>query len=685
MQDSCSGSQPPTEDQRLWQRDTTDERESVPRAHLPSNLASANSRQIRTADVILSPPDRRSYRIESNVRTQYFGPTAHSSYLARDLPPTSGNVRTPLNEGSNANMSNSTLEQGTGSAYSSADELVEASDEDANSESSFEADEVGRWNETKKQTKIRYLLAEHSLTDSLHKFKERISWMYSPIVNLNVEILKQHNGRRTFEADMKAALGMAIVANVNASEGAKMSVPRPRHFHQITLQTYDLCWSSLNERRWTACNSLEVQQAFFLLCIFLLNFNGGEMADHFSSVFGICVAKAIESGLNKQTLPTVNASSVVQEERQRLFWELYSLDAFRSLAYGRPCLFQDNTITVNVPDLVAGENDFHIIKYTNARIINRIMASHLNETSRDFQKTMEFDSQIRELFNRLPSRLRVQKLHRIGNTLKQSSTEVLQSCTLALNIHQTLLNLYRPWFVSSTLARIHGKENHYTAQHERSSLCLAESSQAMIDLCSRAYSSDPDTLMNWAFFLHHAFNAGVCRAIQAIYGHSTDPLHHSAKDDVDESIELLGRAKAHNRDSVWTEKAHLLKKLRQTYVRCKSGFTNPTKTPNPSMALRLLGATLHSQDDGMEEVPSGGTVVSDNSNYDSLELNQFETNPMGESHQSTAMESSIADTNDASNWLDLLNNDAFTLTMADLWNTKDAPWAETGTFEQHVG
>ncbi|MCO5588249.1 hypothetical protein L7F22_042204 [Adiantum nelumboides] len=679
MQDSCSGIHSPSEEKRLRQTDTRAEREPLPRVHVPvSNLAHTIPRQTSTTNVTdridRSPQHSlRSLLVDRNGRTQYFGPTAHSSYLT-------SNIRAREND--------------KGSAYTSADELTEEID-DTQAEieefdntrrgNSVDYDGIGQTTKSSKQEMLNALLpTEDSLKDILDRFQEQVCWMYSPIVNLNVETLQLHEGLDSFEKDERTALCFAIMSNVQASEGASENLSRPSQFHQQILQkTYKLCWSVLNSRQWTACNSLTIQQTFFLLCIFLLNFRGGQMSDHFSSVFGICIAKAIESGLNTESNPSANTDSIIQKERQRLFWELYSLDAFRSLAYGRPCFFQDAAITLNIPD---GEDDFHIIKYANSRIINRIMASHLNKSSDDFEKTMEFDSQIRDLFARLPSRLRIQNIHRIGNSLRQSPTEILQSCTLALNIHQTLLHLYRPWFVSSTLARIQGKENSYTAQHERSALCLAESSQAMIDACSRVYSSHPQIMMNWAFFLHHTFNAGVCRAIQAIYGHSTDPLHYTAKDDVDESIELLGRAKAHNRESVWTEKARLLKKLRQTYVRCQGDITKPTKKqmPKASTALKLLGATLHSHDDEVEGESSRDTFIFDNVNYQPLSTNYSDTTlTVFQDNQHTSLiGNTIADTNDASSWLDLLNNDAFTLTMADLWNTKDVPWMDTSSYEQ---
>ena len=155
------------------------------------------------------------------------------------------------------------------------------------------------------------------------------------------------------------------------------------------------------------------------------------MSDRFSSVFGICVAKAIESGLYTDAKVGHNDDHAVERETQRLFWELYSLDAFRSLAYCRPCFFQDATITAAKPSVLTDDDAFHAIKYENAQIINRFMTHHIQSSRANFQETVDLDLQVRQLFERIPSHLRVRRASRLRVGAQQTVRNVLQGCTIA--------------------------------------------------------------------------------------------------------------------------------------------------------------------------------------------------------------------------------------------------------------
>ncbi len=407
----------------------------------------------------------------------------------------------------------------------------------------------------------------------VEEFEASIAWMFCP-----VEASKLSSSLDGSDDDASA---LSLVAKVvvfawRAAVQRDISAAgseRVGELGEVGEVAFQQCWRTLDQARWSRCNSLTVQQALFLLCIFLLNFKGGQMADRFSSVFGICVAKAIESGLYTDAMGGQAEDASVRRQRRRLFWELYSLDAFRSLAYCRPCFFQDNTITAAKPSVLSDDDAFHAIKYENAQIINRFMTHHLHSCRTNFQETLDLDLQVRQLFERIPSHLRVRRANRLSSGRQQTIRQILQGCTVALNIHQTLLTLYRPWFVSSTLeeARAMDGGERNSAQHQRARLCIGESASAMIDLCSRAYAADAQTTMHWAYFLHHTFNAGVCRAMQAIYGHAGDPFNHSAVDDVDEAMALLEKTQEHGRGHVWLPRAHVLRKLRQRIERAATG------------------------------------------------------------------------------------------------------------------
>ncbi|KAJ9478941.1 Zn(2)-C6 fungal-type domain-containing protein [Pseudozyma hubeiensis] len=587
---------------------------------------------------LASSPMRGQNRGDSNTSggwPQYYGQSAHSSYLAASFSPP------PLPPPS-----------ARSAAAASSDRSKPASSKRARRA------EGDSW--VQLDTDYQYFLdhVQDGMDESVLKdFKASIAWMYCPI-----EASKCRSVFDGAEADM-LALRLVVKVVVFAWQTAVLK-DHPAGSERIGEVALQQCWRALDKADWSRSNSLAVQQALFLLCIFLLNFDGGQMSERFSSVFGICVAKAIESGLYTDAKVGQDDDQTVQRQRQRLFWELYSLDAFRSLAYCRPCFFQDATISAAKPSVLTDDDAFHAIKYENAQIINRFMSHHLYSVRTDFQKTVDLDHQVRQLFEHIPSHLRVRRVNRISSGQHQSIRQMLQGCTIALNIHQTLLTLYRPWFVSNTLAEAQGKGDRHSAQYQRAKLCIGESASAMIDLCSRAYAVDPQTTMHWAFFLHHTFNAGVCRAIQAIYGHASDPLSYTAVDDVDEAIALLDKTQEHGCGQMWRPRAHVLRKLRQRIDRVYNGAARNAGGERSRRAsyFSLLGATVPVE-------PAQSSTGTD----------QQQLQPEAESSSTSLLTShdlASATPDDAassSGWLDLLNADAFTLSMADLWSVEGLP------------
>ncbi|TKY88624.1 hypothetical protein EX895_002613 [Sporisorium graminicola] len=564
-------------------------------------------------------------------RPQYYGQSAHSSYLASNLPPPSPTLENRIHS--------------------------------ANSKRPRRAPQDS-W--VQMETDYRFFLdvVQEGIDASIvQEYQAHIAWMFCPI-----EASKLIS---VFDAtdDDAAALCLVIKVVMFAWQTA-VHQDSPTGAERVREVAFQQCWRTLDKAQWSQCNSLTIQQALFLLCIFLLNFEGGLMSDRFSSVFGICVAKAIESGLYTDARVGQGNDHSIERQRQILFWELYSLDAFRSLAYCRPCFFQDATITAAKPSVLTEDDAFHTIKYENAQIINRFMTHHIHSSRTNFQETMDLDLQVRQLFERIPSHLRVRRASRLSaGAQKQTVRQVLQGCTIALNIHQTLLTLYRPWFVSTTLQEAQGKGDRQSAQYQRAKLCIGESASAMIDLCSRAYAVDPQTTMHWAFFLHHTFNAGVCRAMQAIYGHPSDPLYYSAVDDVDEAIELLDKTQEHGCGTVWLPKSHVLRKLRQRIDKASNGAARNGDGEQSRRASNfgLLGATVPLEQTGQSSTSGAGQQQLQPGAEAFSSSSSSAAAPVHSHDVGSAM---TDETGSTSGWLDLLNTDAFTLSMADLWNAE---------------
>ncbi|KAN0060499.1 hypothetical protein ACQY0O_007830 [Thecaphora frezii] len=433
-------------------------------------------------------------------------------------------------------------------------------------------------------------------------YVSNVSWMYDPILKLEdlwddfyAESFPLSEGPSGAASPTQAharridAGGGGGSARHSASVGAR----RP-HPHRLALvfivlslgvlfdvdrDTTDPLAESLYQCSWAALylsdpdvsNSIENVQALHLIGQYLCNRHNGRNADAFYPLLGSAVQSAIAMGLHRDA-QAWNLPQTELEERRRLFWELYACDAFRSLAYGRPCRLQDQHVNATFPKPRPRRqmsDQFHTYKYHIVRILNQILDSCHSSPDAPYATVLAFDKELRDLWSNLPSGLDMPSWTSASQRdLDQASSDLgdptgvaelglqLQAHTMAANIHQVLLHLHRPWF----LRALQSGEDPFQSQYLRSVVAVSESSRNLISISGSVLRKAPRLSLRWNFFWQHVFNAGTCQCLHVLYC-PNGIMSSNAWKDVGEALELLKRARAERNDVVWAGKLDLLEKM----------------------------------------------------------------------------------------------------------------------------
>lgn len=132
--------------------------------------------------------------------------------------------------------------------------------------------------------------------------------------------------------------------------------------HQLTKEKGSVRLSSVQAR---------LTQCYYLLTQSRIN--------HCWSSFGTVARLAMAIGLNRERRPDVSSglSHIEAECRRRTFWCVYTLDAYLSVALGRPRSFHDDDIDTDFPACVADEDIGTDCTRTTAPHIRSIMFAPL--------------------------------------------------------------------------------------------------------------------------------------------------------------------------------------------------------------------------------------------------------------------------------------------------------------------
>lgn len=431
----------------------------------------------------------------------------------------------------------------------------------------------------------------------LQVYVGHVSWMYSPI---DIDELVAEAWDPFYDGAPGASLTRAALLLVVLALG--------RHFDSDVAESdglgrdfVRLAWHASHmtmPRRY----SLTAMQTTLLLGLFVMNTDGGMHTEDFYPLMGAAVRRAIGYGLHRASAER-RCDEAEKQRRRVLFWELYSSDAYRGLAYCRPTNIQGGTVDVALP---ASLPVYFVAKHRLAMIINRALAEVLCQPSPRYDEALRFDAELRQLLASLP---RLTKFAPYGladivacdaATHPRDLHTYLQAHTLHINVHQALLHLHRPWLARA----IQAPGDPLASAHVHSVVAVGESSRALIGLGGDVCETLPVLARRWGYFWVHVFDVAICQAVHAALKPAT-MAGSSAYLDVQRALDVVASVRPHL-SAHWAARFKVIEDLRNVardrIEGTSSASTSGASSGGPSSvavghgplsednALRLLGA-----------------------------------------------------------------------------------------------
>lgn len=429
----------------------------------------------------------------------------------------------------------------------------------------------------------------------LQVYVGHVSWMYSPIDidELVTEAWDPFYGGTPGASLTRAALLLVVLAlgrhfdsDVAESDGLGRDFVRLAwHASHMTMP-----------RRY----SLTAMHTTLLLGLFVMNTDGGMHTEDFYPLMGAAVRRAIGYGLHRASAER-RCDEAEKQRRRVLFWELYSSDAYRGLAYCRPTNIQGGTVDVALP---ASLPVYFVAKHRLAMIINRALAEVLCQPSPRYDEALRFDAELRQLLASLPRLTKFAPYSLADIVARDAATHprdlhtYLQAHTLHINVHQALLHLHRPWLARA----IQAPGDPLASTHVHSVVAVGESSRALIGLGGDVCETLPVLARRWGYFWVHVFDVAICQAVHAALKPAT-MAGSSAYLDVQRALDVVASVRPHL-SAHWAARFKVIEDLRNV-ARDRIEGTSPSLGASPGApssvavghgplsddgALRLLGA-----------------------------------------------------------------------------------------------
>lgn len=118
---------------------------------------------------------------------------------------------------------------------------------------------------------------------------------------------------------------------------------------EASRKYYSYSWAALSLSNFTEAPSLEALIALHLIGFYLTSRRGGRYVESYWGISGLAMRLAIAMGLHRDP-GTWNLPQQLTQRRRRVFWELWSLDSFRALAFCRPPALFAHHMDVKPPE-----------------------------------------------------------------------------------------------------------------------------------------------------------------------------------------------------------------------------------------------------------------------------------------------------------------------------------------------
>ncbi|KAK7466490.1 hypothetical protein VKT23_005212 [Stygiomarasmius scandens] len=418
-------------------------------------------------------------------------------------------------------------------------------------------------------------------------YYKEVAWMYDPVSrpDLDNTVLKpiyRLNGMASLDIvhSHHIAVFFSVLAAAVMFESDPSSPSLARHYFALAKAAISL--EPINQE--ATCATI---QAMFTMVRYYYNSDRASNEMRWM-LMGLCTRIALRIGLHRDSSGW-NLDHEEQQRRRRLFWELYTYDAWTSVVNGRPPVMMIQHTDCRFPEDIEphiksnGETElgFHVWKYRYSASCLSISVQYFFSTRRQsYTAVLDLDKKI----NKFPIVSHLQSpvaAPEVGRSWSTDPVKAMQQYCVVCERESDLLYLHRSYFVQAL------QQKGDVLQHEYAPSVLAvyRSACRLITSLKGLYPNHPKpTSKCWFFWSGYLSSCIILGAIvvQAPSCH----LARAALTEFEEALPFYREGSKECRPhATLTVLQNLLGRAVRTYSEFKAGIQHSQQNPETDVLL----------------------------------------------------------------------------------------------------
>ncbi|ORY30771.1 hypothetical protein BCR39DRAFT_598252 [Naematelia encephala] len=271
-------------------------------------------------------------------------------------------------------------------------------------------------------------------------------------------------------------------------------------------------------------NTMAGVQTLIIMAHCKLETNKGRNGDSAWPLWGLAMQIAQAMGLHRDG-QRWNLPQDVVEERRQVFWECHSAEVFQANCFSRPCsLMAVGLIDTEFPSIPPGSlgMSYHCLKFRLCHLSKSVLSGALSVLAPDYDAAISLYEQICHLESCIPFELRCRAAMRAlpskfpdtnmadaetPEMNKRDLKRTFQQFHLALMISETIVNLFRPFFIRALTER---PDDPIRSAYGQAVLSVLERCNVLIQVVCGLYNAYPGVTARHWWCWYHGFNSAIC-------------------------------------------------------------------------------------------------------------------------------------------------------------------------------
>ncbi|THU99159.1 hypothetical protein K435DRAFT_828264 [Dendrothele bispora CBS 962.96] len=437
---------------------------------------------------------------------------------------------------------------------------------------------------------IPYLPMQNRAMQLVDLYYKEVAWMYDPISrsDLTNTILGPiyHNDGMV---SLDGVHSHHIAAFFSVLAAAVMFEPDPSS-PGLARRYFALAKAALSLDPITQEATCATIQAMFTMVRYYYNSDRASNEMRWM-LMGLCTRIALRIGLHRDSSGW-NLNYEEQQRRRRLFWELYTYDAWTSVVNGRPpvtmiqhtdCRFPDDIEPHTKPN---GETElgFHAWKYRYSASCLSISVQYFFSARRQsYAAVLDLDAKIRKfpIVSHLQSPVAASEA---GRSWSPDPVKAMQQYCVVCERESDLLYLHRSYFVQALQQKVDILQHEYTP----SVLAIYRSACRLITSLKGLYPNHPEPTSKCWFFWSGILSSCIILGAIVIQAPGC-PLAPNALREFENALPFYSEgSKPCRPPATMTVLQSLLDRAIKTYTEYKAGVQFPQKGVETDV-LNVLG------------------------------------------------------------------------------------------------